>query len=138
MAAQKIDFSSLDVGFEFPPARFVIAEDWYESYAEAVGEDTELCHRTGLVSPMSVLALAMAEMSKNASLPEGSIHVSQTIEFHQALHLRDMVTATATVTQKIQSRRVNLLTVSLRLYNQKNEQVACAETEFILGYSYGV
>ncbi len=137
MAGRKIDYSSLDVGFEFPPMNLVITEDWYEAYAEAVGEDIGLCRKTGLVSPMAMLALAMAEMSRSASVPEGSIHVSQTLEFHQALRLNDIVTATAAVTQKIQSRKVNLLTVSLRLSNQKNEQIACAETEFVLGYSHG-
>ncbi len=137
MSRDKTDYSSLDVGFEFPPTKFVITEDWYSRYADAVGEDIGLCRRTGLVSPMSVLALTMAEMSRKASLPEGSIHVSQTFEFYQALHLNDVVTATAGVTQRLRSRRVDLLTISFRLYNQNNEQVASAETEFILGHNHG-
>ncbi len=137
MSEDKFDYSSLDIDFEFPPAKFAITEDWYAEYAEAVGEDTGLCRETELVSPMSILALAMAEMSKKASLPEGSIHVSQTFEFRRALHLNDVITAIAKVTQRLRSRRVDLLTIRFHLYDQSDEQVASAETEFILGHSYG-
>lgn len=137
MAGHKIDYASLDVGFEFPPAKFVITQDWYKAYLQAVGEDIELCRDTALVSPLSALALAMAEMSKSASMPEGSIHVSQTFEFQRALRLNDTIIATATVTHRLRSRKVNLLTVGLRLSDQNGKQIAYAETEFILGYSHG-
>jgi acyl dehydratase len=77
----------------------------------------------------------MAEMSKNISLPEGAILVSQTLEFYRPVHLNDSITAIATVTEKLKSRRLDLLAIGLRLFNQNNEEIAFAETRFILNYS---
>ncbi len=133
-AAEKIDYSALDVGFRFPPLKFTITEDICSAYMQVIGEDNKLYRQTNLVPPMSVLALAMAEMSKNISFPEGAILVSQTLEFYHPVRLNDILTAAAEVVEKLQSKRLSLLTIKLRLFNQHNDEVASAETCFALGY----
>ncbi len=135
MAVQRTDFSTLDIGFQFPVSTYSIGEDWRSAYIQAVRDDSELYNQTNLVPHISVLALAMAEMSKNISLPEGAILVSQTLEFYRPVHLNDSITTAATVTEKLQSRRLDLLAIGLRLFNQNNEEIAFAETRFILNYS---
>lgn len=135
MAAQKTDFSTIDIGFQFPVSTYTIGADWCSAYTRAVGDDGELYNQTNLVPHISVLTLAMAEMSKNISLPEGAVLVSQTLEFCRPICLNDSVTATATVTEKLHSRRLDLLAIGLRLFNQNNEEIAFAETKFILNYS---
>jgi len=135
MAVQRTDFNTLDIGFQFPVSTYSISEDWHSAYIQAVGDDSELYNRINLIPHISVLTLAMAEMSKNISLPEGAILVSQTLEFYRPVHLNDSITAIATVTEKLKSRRLDLLAIGLRLFNQNNEEIAFAETRFTLNYS---
>lgn len=132
--AERIDYGALDVGFRFPPLKFTITKDICSAYMQVVGEDNKLYRQTDLVPPMFVLALAIAEMSKNISFPEGAILVSQTLEFYHPVHLNDILTAGAEVVEKLQSKRLSLLTIKLRLLNQHNDEVASAETGFVLGY----
>ena len=134
MPKQKIDYSELNEGYEFPQTSFRLDSATVSAYLTAVGESSTLYLNTSLVPPMAAIALAMAALSKSISLPEGAIHISQELEFHHIISLKDTITSSAKVTKKLKSSKFHLLTIELHLLNQDKVEVLWGQTEFILPF----
>lgn len=134
MPKQKIDYSELNTGFEFPQTSFLLDSATVSTYLKAVGESSTLYPDPTLVPPMAAITLAMASLSKSISLPEGAIHVSQELEFRHAITLKDTITSSAKVTKKLKSSKFHLLTIELHLFNQDKVKVLSGQTEFILPF----
>jgi hypothetical protein len=131
---QKIDYSELTTGYEFPQTSFRLDATMIVSYLKAVDDTTPFYKDTNLVPPMALVALAMAGLSKNISLPEGAIHVSQELEFLNTVSPEDTITSYAKVSRKQKSGRFHLLTIDLHLHSQNNKEVLFGQTEFILPF----
>ncbi len=134
MQKQKIDYSELTTGYEFPQTSFRVDTTMVAAYLRAVDDTTTLYRNTNLVPPMALVALAMAALSKSISLPEGAIHVSQELEFLDTVSPKDTITSSARVSRKQKSGRFHLLTIELHLRSQNNVEVLSAQTEFILPF----
>jgi hypothetical protein len=131
---QKIDYSELTTGYEFPQTSFRVDTSMIVSYLTAIDDTTSFYQDTNLVPPMALVALAMAELSKSISLPEGAIHVSQELEFLNTVSPKDLITSHAKVSRKQKSGRFHLLTIDLHLRSQNNVEVLFGQTEFILPF----
>ena len=129
---QKIEYSQLEEGYEFPPASYRLDSSTVATYLKAVEESSSLYQGTELVPPMAVAAYAMAALSENISLPSGTIHVSQEIEFKDTVSTKDTITCRAKVRRKQVRGRLHLLTVDLDVFNQNQKAVLAGKTSFIL------
>ena len=91
---QKIEYRQIEAGYEFPPASYKLDSSMVAAYLKATGETSRLFQHTGLVPPMAIAACAMAALSERISIPPGTIHVSQKIEFIEwvCLKIKEQIT----------------------------------------------
>ena len=89
--SQKIEFYQIEAGYEFPRATYEIDSSMISAYLKAVEETSNLCQKTELVPPMVIAARALATLSEHISLPPGTIHVSQKLEFIDTI--KDMISS---------------------------------------------
>lgn len=128
----KVEYSELNTGHEFPPARFRLDSTMVTDYLAAVGETSPLYQDGKLVPPMAVAAFAMAALSKGMSLPSGAIHVSQEIELVSTISTDTTVTSHARVSRKQKRSSLHLLTIDIQVLDQNNKTILNGKTEFIL------
>ncbi|MFC2034544.1 MaoC family dehydratase [Chloroflexota bacterium] len=134
---QRITFSQLETGHEFPTSSYQLNHSIVTMYLEAVGDTVSLYQDTNLVPPMAIAAQAMASLSKNINLPPGAIHVSQEFEFLDTVTVNDTLISHATVSRKQSRGKLHLLTVDLIVFDQKQKVVLTGKTSFILPENTG-
>ena len=129
---QKVGYSQLEAGYEFPPSSYKLDSSIVATYLKAVEETSSLYQDSELVPPMAVAAYAMAALSESISLPPGTIHVSQEFEFMDAVSTKDTVTSYAKVSRRQDRGKFHLLTVYLNVFNQDQQKVLAGKTSFVL------
>ncbi len=129
---QKVSYSQLEVGYEFPPSSYKLDSSIVATYLKAVEETSSLYQDSELVPPMAVAAYAMAALSEGISLPPGTIHVSQEFEFIDTVSTKDTVTSYAEVSRRRDRGKLHLLTVDLNVFNQNQKKVLVGKTTFAL------
>lgn len=129
---QKIEYSQLETGFEFPASSYKLDSTMIATYLKAVDETSGLYQDTGLVPPTAIAAHAMASLSEGICLPPGTIHVSQEFEFLDTASIDDTFTSYARVGKKQSRGKFHLLVVDLNVTNQDLKAVLAGKTSFIL------
>ena len=127
-----IDYRQVEAGYEFPPGDFKLDALTVSNFLAAVGNNNPLYMGTGLVPPMAVAALAMATLSQTISLPPGSIHVSQEVEFKDTVKIEGSLTSYARISRTQRRGKLHMLTVDLDVRNQDRKTVLTGKTSFIL------
>lgn len=129
---QKVEYKQFEAGYEFPPSSYKLDSSMVAMYLKAVEDTSSLYQDTELVPPMTVAAYAMAALSESISLPSGTIHVSQELEFIDTVSIKDTITSYAKVSRKQSRGKFHLLTVELNVFNQRQKAVLAGKTSFIL------
>jgi acyl dehydratase len=128
----KIEYYQLTAGFEFPPQTYLLDEQSVALYLEATRETDALFRGTHLVPPMAVTAFAMSALSQSISMPEGTIHVSQELEFLKPVKVNDSITCLSKVSRKIERGGLRLMNTEIKVVNQHNETVLTGKVGFVL------
>ena len=136
---QKVQCEQVDTGYEFPPASYDLDVEAISKYLKAVDESSSLYWQsdnrralTGLIPPMAVTTYAMTMLLQRLSLPAGSIHVTQEIEFLTTVEVGTAITCQAKVSQNWKRGKFHLLTINLSVFNQNKELVQSGKVGFIL------
>ena len=129
---QKAEYSQIEAGHEFPASSFQMDDSAVAIYLRAVGETGTFYQDSRLVPPTAIAAFAMAALSEKLSLPPGTIHVSQDLEFMDTISTSDTLTCHARVSKKQERGKLHLLTVDLNVHNQQKKAVLAGKTSFIL------
>jgi hypothetical protein len=69
--------TDLPAGHTFDPIRFVIDEAKWRAYVEATGDSLPLYAESGAVPPLAVAALSLGALLEVVSLPDGTLHGSE-------------------------------------------------------------
>lgn len=128
----RIDCRQLEKGYQFPVASYTLDPSNVSAYLRAVGETDSIYEGSGLVPPTAVAAYTMAVQSDSVSFPEGSIHVSQELEFLAPVAVGDTITCRTQVSRKQDRGKLHLLTIDLEVHNQHQTLVLVGKTSFIL------
>jgi len=125
-----VEFEQLEVGYEFPSTTYALTPEIISKYLEAVEEIP--CPQIESVPPMAIAAYAMSALSQVLSLPPGSIHTAQEMEFLQSVPLGTTVSCSAKIVQKQARARFRLLVVEINIRDQDEELVLLEKTTLIL------
>lgn len=128
----KIEFHQLEEGYKFPPTTYKLDSAMVSTYLKAVEETSSLYQTTGLIPPMAIAAYAMAALSTSISLPPGTIHVSQELEFIDTVSVGDSIVCKAKVTRKQDRSGFHLMTLGLEVFNLDQKRVLAGRTSFVL------
>jgi len=129
---QKIKYSQLEAGYEFPPSSYKLDTSIVSTYLKAVEDTSRLYQDNGLVPPMVIAAYAMAALSQSICLPPGAIHVSQELEFIDTVSVNESLISCARVSRKQSRGKFHLLAIDLNVFNQNQKVVLAGKTSFIL------
>ena len=128
----KIEYSQVEAGYEFPPASYKLDSSMVSAYLKAVEESSSLYQTTELVPPLAVAAYAIAAIVSGISLPPGTIHVSQELEFIDTVGVGDTILCKAKVVKKQDRGGLHLMTVGLEVFSQDQKKVLAGKTGFVL------
>jgi acyl dehydratase len=128
----KTEYYQLSVGFEFPPRSYCLDSSAVDLYLDAVKENNGLFRQEGLVPPMAVTAFAMAALSQAITMPSGTIHVSQELDFLKVVKVGDSITCSSKVSRKIERGGLRLMNVDISVSNQNQETVLTGRVGFVL------
>jgi acyl dehydratase len=128
----KIEYHQLYAGFEFPPQSYVLDTSVVLQYLEAVKESSGIYRNEGLVPPMAVTAYAMASLSQAVTMPPGTIHVSQELDFLKLVKVGDTVTCYSRVSRKVDRGGLRLMNTDITVLNQDQEKVLAGRVGFVL------
>jgi acyl dehydratase len=128
----RIEYHQLTAGFEFPPQSYTLDSATVSLYLEAVKESHELYRREALVPPMAVTAFAMSSLSQSVTMPDGTIHVSQELDFLVPVRVGDIITCRSRVSRKVDRGGLHLMNTDINVVNQKGETVLTGRVGFVL------
>jgi acyl dehydratase len=128
----KIEYYQLTAGFEFPPQSYVLDEAAVALYLEATQDTDILFQQEGLVPPMAVTAFAMSALSQSISMPSGTIHVSQELNFVKLVKVNDTITCLSKVSRKVERGGLRLMNTDITVINQNKETVLTGKVGFVL------
>jgi len=128
-----IKIEQLVVGYEFPPNGYKLEPSVIAKYLEAVsrtsGQDSPVPE---FVPPMAIAAYTMLVMSRALSLPPGSIHASQELEFFKLVPVGTTINCRGRVAQKLNRGKLNLLVIELDALNHEQEKVLSGQATIVV------
>jgi len=128
----KVEYQKLAVGFEFPAQSYTLDYSTVSAYLEATQENNEIFRSEGLVPPMAATALAMASLGAAITLPSGTIHVSQELEFLKLVRVGDTITCFSKISRKQDRGNLHLMNTDITVLNQNQEKILTGKVGFIL------
>ena len=129
---RKLDFNSLETGFEFPSSVYRIDPALVAKYIQAAEETCDLFAGTGLVPPSAVAAYTQAALLEHIDLLPGTIHVSQDLEFLGEVRVGDEVTSRARVSRKQERGKMRILNIELEVTDANDRALMKGKNSFIL------
>jgi len=102
-------------------------------YLEAVGRPSGQDAPTlEFVPPMAIAAYTMLVMSQSLSLPPGSIHASQELEFLKLVPIGTTIDCRGRVAQKVNRGNLHLLVIELDAVSQEQEKVLTGQATIVV------
>jgi acyl dehydratase len=117
-----LSFKQLPVGFEFPATSYELSELIIAKYLEAVGESADFLE-LGFVPPLAIAACAMTALAQSFTVPPGSIHASQELEFLKTVPIGAKVSCHGKIAQKMARGSLNLVILEIRVLDESGELV---------------
>jgi acyl dehydratase len=117
-----LSFKQLPVGFEFPATSYELSELIIAKYLEAVGESAEFLE-LGIVPPLATAACAMTALSQSFTVPPGSIHASQELEFLKPVPIGSRVSCSGRIAQKLVRGSLNLVMLEISVLDEDGDKV---------------
>lgn len=122
-----VGYDELVPGYEFPSASYELSVSLIAKYLKAVespgGE---------IVPPLAIAAYSMTAMAGSLSLPPGSIHASQELEFFKLVPIGATVNCQAKVARKLARGKMRMLVLELNVFDQNKEKVQSAKATVVL------
>jgi acyl dehydratase len=128
----KIEYSQLTAGMEFPAQSYLLDSASVQLYLEATQETDRLFREQSLVPPMAVTALAMSALAHSFSVPSGTIHVSQELEFLKIVRVDDTIPCRSKISRKVERGGLRLMNTDITVTNQNQEIVLTGKVGFVL------
>ncbi len=128
----KVEYHQLFVGFEFPPQSYTLDASTVSAYLDATKETNEVFLAERLVPPMAATALAMASLGAAISMPPGTIHISQELEFLNLVKVGDTITCFSKISRKQVRGNLHLMNTDITVINQNRDKILTGKVGFIL------
>ena len=122
-----VGYEGLTPGYEFPPASYELSASLISKYLKAVDSSG-----VEFVPPLAIAAYAMTAMAGSLSLPPGSIHASQELEFFKLVPVGDVIDCQARVARKLTRGKLHMLVLELNVFDQNKEKVQSGKATVML------
>lgn len=106
----RTSLSALPAGHELAPATFSVSPERVASYLAATGDPTPY---GDAVPPLCIVALGLAAVQEQVSLPDGALHTSQDLETHGIGRVGEELRLAARIAQRSQRQGYVISVVEL-------------------------
>lgn len=130
----KINYEQLNTGFNFAPSSFKLDAKTVSVFLKAT-DDSNAEYQNMFAPPMAVAALTMKAMADSFDLLPGTVHVSQQLDFINYAIIGETLTSYASVIRKIARGKFHMLTIGVKVLNQKQDTIISGEIGFILPFN---
>lgn len=127
MPASLPSLAALPRGHVFPPAAVSLTRDAVAAYVAAT-QDESAYAASGAVPPLAVAALALRRLLEACSLPPGSLHTGQELEFHAAVRPGEELTMTGAVAQRSERAGMAIVVVEFTVSRSDGAPVVTGRT----------
>ncbi len=127
---EKIKYSQLEVGYEFPSATYHLSSTDVSAYLKATGETDRLFQDTGIVPPTAIAAWSLIALLDYVDMPSGTIHLSQELESIGIAKESDTITCHARVSRKQERGKLRLLDIEFSVKDQDGDHVVAGKSSF--------
>ena len=128
----RIEYYQLYAGFEFPPQSYILDSTSVSLYLEATEDKDSLFLEGTLVPPMAVTAMAMSSLSQAVTMPSGTIHVSQELDFLKPGEVGSTITCSSKVSRKVDRGGLRLMNIDITVLDRSGEKVLTGRVGFVL------
>lgn len=111
-SAAPVSITNLPRGHEFSPVTFTLSAEDVRAYLAATGDATPY---GASAPPLAAVALALAALQQQLSLPEGALHTGQEIDHHHPIALGAALTLRGRVAQRSERRGFVISVVELEI-----------------------
>jgi hypothetical protein len=111
MPASLPSIATLPRGHVFPSAPLSLTPEAVAAYVAAT-QDSSTYASTGGVPPLAVAALALRRLLEACSLPPGSLHTGQEVDFHAAVRPGDELVMTGEIAQRSERAGMAIVVVA--------------------------
>jgi acyl dehydratase len=122
-----ISYEELTPGYEFPSTSYELTPSLISKYLKAVDSSSG-----EFVPPLAIAAYAMTAMAGFISLPPGSIHASQDLEFFKLVPIGGIIDCQAKVARKLTRGKLHMLVLELNVFDQSKEKVQSGKATVML------
>ena len=116
-----VSLKQLPIGYEFPSVSYELSVSVITKYLEAVGGQPDVL-KSGIVPPLAIAACTMTASSQSFTVPPGSIHASQELEFLKLVPIGTTISCSGKIAQKLGRGRLNLIVLEINALNQEGEK----------------
>lgn len=127
MPASLPSLAALPRGHVFPPAPVSLTPDAVAAYVAAT-QDESAYAASGAVPPLAVAARALRRLLEACSLPPGSLHTGQELEFHAAVRPGEELTMTGAVAQRSERAGMAIVVVEFTVSRADGAPVVTGRT----------
>lgn len=110
--ATPLDFDQLEAGHEFAPTSCRLSAETVQAYREAVGDKVTPPAES---PPMAIAACGMAALARVLTIPPGTIHTAQEMQFLRPVPPESDLRCRARVVQKQARARFRMLAVEITI-----------------------
>ena len=108
----RTSITTLARGQALPDATFALSDVDVRAYLDATGDTGDY---RDAVPPLAVVALALRELLRTLSLPEGSLHTGQEGEHLAAVHRGEPLTMRGHIAQRSERQRLVISVIELEV-----------------------
>lgn len=130
-----VETAELKPGQTVSERTFVLDADTVEGYVEAVG-DRSIATRPAvlrdLVPPMAVAAISLRGVVEDLSIPGGTLHTGQELEFKRAVRVGETLECRATVAQHSVRGGRHFVAVRLSVEDAEHREVMTGKSILVM------
>ena len=112
--------------------RWIVGRELVDEYLNAVGDSSPIYANIGVAPPMALAARALGALITKLSLPPGTIHASQDLEFKRMVKLGEEVDCVATLSRPMRRGDWEFISAEFTLYGAGNEDVLSGRTAVLV------
>ncbi|MBI4233582.1 MAG: MaoC family dehydratase N-terminal domain-containing protein [Chloroflexi bacterium] len=115
-----------------PSSTYVLARDVVQAYVAAVGDGSTLYQESDLVPPTALAALALRSILEVVTLPPGTMHGGQELQFLRAMRTGQRITCQAQVAHNSTRAGSRFLAIDLDVRDEGGEPVLHGRSTIIV------
>ena len=127
-----VDYATLEPGQLISERKYCLDSETVAAYVEAVGDTSWPWVRDRLVPPMAVAALGLRGIIEDLSIPTGTVHAGQELEFRGAVRVGSTVACAATVAQNTVRGGARFVAVALAIRDSQGRDLVTGKSTLVV------